>query len=660
MRIRDRLERVVDIRPGEGVRTILMFFTVLLLIASYTMTKAVRDAVFLEHFGLTQLSYMMIGIAVVAGIFVSAYKRLTAGRPRSLVALFTNSIIALTLVAMAIGLEHDVQWISWGLYFWSAVFGLVLVADFWLLANDLFDAREAKRLFPIIGSGAILGGFFGGALAGWLAKPLGAPRLLYLVAAALVGAALLSNVAWRYRRADVQREVKNAPRAKLSDGFAILRENRYVQLIAGILLCMTVCYTIVQWQYKGIAKIHFGSHRDDMTAFFGTFAAVLNLGTFVLQVLGTPRLLRRWGVGFGLRVLPSGIGLGALLLLTTAVLPLPMLAAAATAMLLCDGFRFSVDKASTELLYLPISRAVKDRAKPFIDTFVDRFAGALASFLWLFLTFVFHIDRPDRIVFASLLTLAVAAVWMVLVGHARKAYVAAYREMLAMSQKDAPLPAIAPAHVDRRLQERVIAEVGKLTTNDADDDKRLQAIARLARKTPDLALPVAPLVPALLREAELVQRLALALQAATANSDATKQPKSLLASLLQVRLRVALRRLFDLLALSYPAGDVRAAEAAIVAESNAARAGALELLDNVIRGAHRRPLLDALESVVLPRRGPAPDRAATLAALFDLHEPALRRELTRAARAEGVAIADVSEPEEEAAVADAEGAPAVV
>ena len=117
----------------------------------------------------------------------------------------------------------------------------------------------------------------------------------------------------------------------------------------------------MQWQYKGIAKIHFGSAQDQMTAFFGISRRRLNLATFVLQMFGTPRLLRRWGVGFGLRVLPSGFGSGALVLMTTAVLPMPMLGAAAMAMLLCDGFRFSVDKASTELLYLPISRAVQHR-----------------------------------------------------------------------------------------------------------------------------------------------------------------------------------------------------------------------------------------------------------------------------------------------------------
>ena len=79
LEIRSRIERVIDIRPGEGARTALMFFTILLLIASYTTTKAVRDAVFLSKFGLTELSYMYIAIAVCAGVMVTGYKRITAG-----------------------------------------------------------------------------------------------------------------------------------------------------------------------------------------------------------------------------------------------------------------------------------------------------------------------------------------------------------------------------------------------------------------------------------------------------------------------------------------------------------------------------------------------------------------------------------------------------
>lgn len=640
MHIRSRIERVFDIRPGEGARTALMFFTILLLIASYTTTKAVRDAVFLSKFGLTELSYMYIGIAAVAGVVVAAYKRVTAGHGRDVVAMVTNGFVALTLVGMAIGLHLHVKWISWGLYFWSGVFGLVLVAEFWLLANDLFDAREAKRLFPIIGGGAILGGLVGGAVPGWLAKPLGAGNLLYIVAAELVVSALLSHVAWKRRRPEVQREVKEAPTPKLAEGLAILRNNRYVRLIAMMLLCMTVSYTIVQWQYKGIAKIHFGGRRDDMAAFFGLFAAVLNLATFVLQILGTPRLLRRWGVGFGLRVLPSGFGLGAAVLIATAFVPIPMLGAAAVAMLLCDGFRFSVDKASTELLYLPIPRAVKDQAKPFIDTFVDRAAGALASFLWLFLNWAFHVDRADRIAWASLATLAAVAVWLGIIVRARHAYIAAYRRMLGAAEVDALQPERA---VNDRLRNRVLGELDKLGADDTcRRGKRLRALTRLTRKTGELRLPPEAIAGPLAREADAVHRLSLALQAEAASMAAatTKPP---LVSVLHSRQKAALTRMFDLLALAYPRADVRAAENAILSDSPTVRAGALELLDNVVRGSARAVVMDSLEPVVLPRRGMAPAREQTLAALLALDDAPLRRDVARAARGDGILAAELAE-----------------
>jgi len=641
LHIRSRIERVVDIRPGEGARTALMFFTILLLIASYTTTKAVRDAVFLSKFGLTELSYMYIGIAVVAGVAVTAYKRATAGFGRDVVAMVTNGFVALTLVAMAIGLQLHVKWISWGLYFWSGVFGLVLVAEFWLLANDLFDAREAKRLFPIIGAGAILGGLAGGAVPGWLAKPLGAGNLLYIVAAELVLSAFLSHLAWKRRRPEVQREVKEAPQPKLAEGLAILRKNRYVRLIAAMLLCMTVSYTIVQWQYKGIAKIHFGGRRDDMAAFFGLFAAVLNLATFVLQILGTPRLLRRWGVGFGLRVLPTGFGLGAIVLMATAFVPIPMLGAAAVAMLLCDGFRFSVDKASTELLYLPIPRAVKDQAKPFIDTFVDRAAGALASFLWLGLNWAFHVDRPDRIAWASLATLATVVLWLGIIMRARHAYIAAYRRMLGATEAEAQEPRRVAA--SDRMRNRVIAELDKLGADDTiRRGKRLRALTRLTRKAGDLRLPPEAIAPALAREANAVHRLSLALQAEAASiAAATTKPP--LVSVLHARQKAALTRMFDLLALSYPRTDVRAAENAILSDSPTVRAGALELLDNVVRGTARAVVMDSLEPVVLPRRGMAPAREQTLAALLALDDAPLRRDVARAARADGLLARELAE-----------------
>ena len=59
----------------------------------------------------------------------------------------------------------------------------------WSFANSLFDTRQAKRLFGLVGAGASLGAILGGLLARVLVRPVGGPVNLLLVLAALILAA---------------------------------------------------------------------------------------------------------------------------------------------------------------------------------------------------------------------------------------------------------------------------------------------------------------------------------------------------------------------------------------------------------------------------------------------------------------------------------------
>jgi ATP/ADP translocase len=585
-----------------------MFANVLCLIAAYTVTKTVRDAVLLSKFGLTELSYVMIGIAVAAGFVVSLFTRTTAGVARDKLIIGTNAVIAVTLVAMAPALRAGWGWLAWALYFWSGVFGLIVVAEFWLLANDLFHAREARRLFPLIGAGAILGGVVGGVLSGWLAKPLGTANLLYIVAALLVLGGGISRLAWRRRPAERRAEPRRTVHPRLAEGFALLRSNRYVRLIALMMVCMTLCMTLVQWQYKGIAKAHFGSRRDEMAAFFGTLAAILNAASFVVQMLVTPRLLGRFGVRTGLRVLPVGFLVGGVLLMTVA--PLgggTELMAAVVAVLLSDGLRFSVDKASVELLYLPIPRAIKDQAKPFVDTVVDRAAGALAGFLWLFLTWAFHVNDPARIGWASAVTLALVGVWLVVIARARRGYVDAYRRMLS------PARAAPPPH-PRAAELAALLDVARDAAEPPVRTRALRAVGRLVRGEPPPRLAPGDVEPLLAIEAEELALLARAVHvlgaaplahAAPSSSSSSRadggrqRPRPLLTRVVEERFVRALERVARLLALVYPPRDIAAAHRALASSSPGARAGALELLDNVLEAECKGELLQAIDDVLL-------------------------------------------------------------
>ncbi len=78
------------------------------------------------------------------------------------------------------------QWASTGFYFFGLILGILVISQFWTLANEVYDPRQAKRIFGFIGGGSSLGGIAGSSLT-LQAKAIGTTNLL-LVSAALIGA----------------------------------------------------------------------------------------------------------------------------------------------------------------------------------------------------------------------------------------------------------------------------------------------------------------------------------------------------------------------------------------------------------------------------------------------------------------------------------------
>ena len=70
------------------------------------------------------------------------------------------SIVCLLFFWLVLHFGYQKGWILYAFYIWVAIFGVITTAQFWLLANHVFDAREARRLFGFIGAGAISGGIF--------------------------------------------------------------------------------------------------------------------------------------------------------------------------------------------------------------------------------------------------------------------------------------------------------------------------------------------------------------------------------------------------------------------------------------------------------------------------------------------------------------------
>jgi AAA family ATP:ADP antiporter len=149
----DRALRVfADVRPGEGFLAVLLALNVFLILTTYYILKPVREALILGQ-GSPELKQPR----------------------RALLNVVTYFFVACLAVFYVLGRTGVPVGIAY--FLWIGIFNLMIVAQFWSFANDLYSRAEGERLFPIVGFGASLGAVLGAVIAGWLIRPLGAhPR----------------------------------------------------------------------------------------------------------------------------------------------------------------------------------------------------------------------------------------------------------------------------------------------------------------------------------------------------------------------------------------------------------------------------------------------------------------------------------------------------
>ena len=420
--------RLVDVRPGERRRVAAMFSLLGLIIATSYILKPVRSSLFLSQFGSERLPYVYILVALVLGVVAFAFARWAprANLPR----LFTGAayFFAANLVFFWLATTSGWWWTGFVFYVWVSIFTALMPSLFWLLANYVFYANEGRRLFPVVMAGGLFGSIVGGAATSVLVGFIGTPGLLLTAAGLLVGIAALirTNAAHERermseRRAEIAREEKSRAVRSDENPWTLVARSRYLSMLAILIVLTTTTSTLVDYQFNTVVDQSFDS-MDALTGFFGTFFAAINVVAFVLQLVFVGRLLGRFGVAAGLVMLPV-----ALLGSSLSFLLFPQLLTAALIKSSDDGLSNSVNKASVEVLYLPIALAVKNRLKAWLDLFVERVSRGLAGVTILVATTLFSLSVSQM----SAVVVALLVPWIVLVLLMRREYIKTFRDSLS-------------------------------------------------------------------------------------------------------------------------------------------------------------------------------------------------------------------------------------
>jgi len=437
------LEAGLRIRPGEQRRTALMAAYAASAIGAVVVGRSMRDALYLAHGSARGLSgmYVLSSAAIVAVSW--GYARIADRVPRgALNAISAAACAAACALFWALLSASAGNWVYPALYIFVEAMGSLVVIQFWTMASEVFHAREAKRLFGLIGGGGTVANVIFGLLVSSYARRLGAPNLLWLMVAQLLlcavlaraGARLISTAPLILRRQPVRK------RPILSRAGLAFLSSRHLMLVAGIAMVSAAAVTIVDFQFKLAAASVL--RQNELAGYFGRFYGICGGIALAVQIWITGRLLERYGILASLLPLPAGLALGSGF---SAAMPNPGLFIASLAKGSDTIFRYTINDASMQLLYVPVQPSVRGRAKAFIDGVLKPTAIALAGFVLLFYKQSGGQGRP-----LTLAVLLLVSLWILLLVRARAEYVRSLVESLERRQLDlnaAPLAATGEATV---------------------------------------------------------------------------------------------------------------------------------------------------------------------------------------------------------------------
>jgi AAA family ATP:ADP antiporter len=375
-----------EVRREEVGSVLLMTALMFLTLAAYYMLKTAREVFILTEGGAEVKSYSSAGQAVLLLGLIPAYgsfaSRVNRIRLVRWVTLFFVSHILVFMAASRAGLPIGIVY-----FLWVGIFNVMVIAQFWAFANDLYSPEQGKRLFPLIGVGSNLGAWLGSVRAGQLMASMGPMRLLIGAAGILTVCALLPQLVQRMtmrRGGEAERRAAEAPLGG-EGGFELIRKDRYLMWIAVLTVLLNVVNTtgeylfgryVVEQSYVVAA----GTGADEVAArerfvgeAYSRLFSTVNLVGLLLQMFVVSRLFKFLGVAKSLFIHPIVAVVGYLLMLRAPSLRLMGLVKVAD-----NSLDYSLGNTTKQALWLPTSREAKYKAKQAVDSFFMR-AGDVAS-----------------------------------------------------------------------------------------------------------------------------------------------------------------------------------------------------------------------------------------------------------------------------------------
>ena len=371
---------IANVEPREVKAVVIAFVYFFFLMASYFILRPLRDMMGTVY-GIAHLQELFTGTFLLSFVVAPVFAGL-ASRIRLAVFLpWVYGFIAITMVAFYVLFERapNDRAIAAAFYIWLSTFNLLTISVFWSLMADIFSSTQAKRLFGFIAAGGTVGTICAPAFITLFVNAVGTNTLLLISAAGFTITAFLVRVLETEKRklaASDPEAQKTSLDQRLGgnpfDGFKLLFRSRYLMMIALFLLLMTWISTVIYFQLGDLISKEFAS-RAARTQAYATIDLATNSCAVLIQLFGTGRFIKRFGVTAGLLINPVIMVLAFLVVALS-----PTLLMIQALQVVRQASQYAIARPSREICFTVVPQADRYKTKNVIDIVVYRF-GDLSS-----------------------------------------------------------------------------------------------------------------------------------------------------------------------------------------------------------------------------------------------------------------------------------------
>ena len=376
------LKLVAAVEPDEIKAVVISFVYFFFLMASYFILRPLRDTMG-TIYGVDHLQELFTGTFIVSFIVAPVYAGFASRIKLATFLPWVYGVISLSMVGFyfAFAANENSRMLAAAFYVWLSTFNLLTISVFWSMMADIFSSARAKRLFGFIAAGGTVGTIAAPAFTVFFVKEVGTNTLLLISAAGFLITALLVRVLEgekkKFAADDTERNsgMNKSLGGNPFDGFVLLFKSRYLLMIALFLLLMTWISTVMYFQLGDRISHEFAS-KAARTQAYATIDLATNSIAVLIQLFGTGRIIKRFGVTTGLLINPVVMVLAFL-----AIAFSPVLMVLGTIQVVRRFAEYAVAKPSRDMLFTVVDQQAKYKAKNVIDTVVYRFGDVTSAWI---------------------------------------------------------------------------------------------------------------------------------------------------------------------------------------------------------------------------------------------------------------------------------------